>query len=144
MAKNLMIANTGQFMNLPSIVVPSLTGVSEELNPDETLQIFPSQASWLCECFDSNSNQFNAMTIYLLLASFAYLLYPIGGLLSGPICDRVGRRKAIMLACVPLVITWIMLGFAQSFPLICLGFTLLGLTFGLAESPSYTFAGEIR
>lgn len=31
----------------PSIVIPSLIGISKELNPDETLQMTAVQASWL-------------------------------------------------------------------------------------------------
>lgn len=77
-------------------------------------------------------------------ASFAHVMHPIGGLVSSPVCDRIGRRRAIMLVTIPLIVVWIMLGYAQSFPVICLGFMLLGFCFGLKESPSLTYVSEIR
>lgn len=48
LAKNLMILNIGEFAGFSAIVISSLTGLSKELNPDETVQITPAQASWLC------------------------------------------------------------------------------------------------
>lgn len=50
LAKNLMILNIGEFAGFAAIVIPSLTGLSKELNPDEMVQITAAQASWLCMC----------------------------------------------------------------------------------------------
>lgn len=36
-----------------------------------------------------------------------------------------------MFVTLPLTIAWLMLGFAQSFPVVCLGFALCGFSFGL-------------
>lgn len=47
LARNIIRLNTGLFEGFPSIVIPSLIGVSKELNPDEVLLISPSQASWI-------------------------------------------------------------------------------------------------
>lgn len=47
MARNISRLNTGFFEGFPSIVIPSLIGLSRELNPDEVLLISPSQASWI-------------------------------------------------------------------------------------------------
>lgn len=44
---------------------------------------------------------------------------------------------------IPLTITWILLGFAQSFPLICIGFTIVGFCMGLKETPAITYVSEI-
>lgn len=46
-AKNFLIWNLGLILAFPSIVIPSLTGFSTALNPDETLRITAAQASWL-------------------------------------------------------------------------------------------------
>lgn len=75
----------------------------------------------------------------LPLASFAHVAHPIGSLLSGPLCDKIGRRRSFMFVSVPLLISWIMLGFSQSFPIICFGFLTLGLCMGLNETPSITY-----
>lgn len=48
MAKNLIVVNKALFDGFPSIVLPALQGTSHELNPNETLNISSSEASWLC------------------------------------------------------------------------------------------------
>lgn len=67
------------------------------------------------------------------------MAHPIGSLLSGPVCDKIGRRKSFMVVSVPLLASWIMLGFSQSFPIACFGFLVLGLCMGLNETPSITY-----
>lgn len=79
----------------------------------------------------------------IFTATCAYIAQPIGALLSGPLSDRIGRRKTLLLLTIPLTITWIVLGFAQSFPLICIGFTLIGFCMGLKETPAITYVSEI-
>lgn len=149
-AKNFVVLNLGQFFSFPSIVIPSLIGVSKTLNPDEMVEATAAQTSWLCEFIDIPKlkrnviNELFSWIFYAFPASFAHIAHPIGSLLSGPICDRIGRRKAILLVSAPLAFTWIMLGFVNSFPLICFGFVLLGFCHGLKESPALTYASEIR
>lgn len=147
-AKNLMILNMGQFHGFPSIVIPSLIGVTGALNPDETLHVSAAQTSWLCECSVNCEKRSWIGDCWLKLmkfaASFAHIAHPIGSLVSGPICDRIGRRRAIMLVTVPLIVAWIVLGYSQSFLTVCFGFLILGFCFGLKESPSVTYVCEIR
>lgn len=62
MAKNFDIFNLGQFSVLPSIVIPSLTGLSKDLNPDETIRVSGDETSWLCKpkfIFDFFSVEFD-------------------------------------------------------------------------------------
>lgn len=47
LANNLVFLNNGLFDGFPSIVIPSLIGLNTDLNPDETLRITSSQASWI-------------------------------------------------------------------------------------------------
>ncbi|XP_031634375.1 facilitated trehalose transporter Tret1-like [Contarinia nasturtii] len=122
-AKNLIIFNLGEFFAISSIVISSLNGSCIYLNPDETLLVTPAQTSWL--------------------SSFAHIAHPIGSLLSGPICDKIGRRKAILFVTIPLAITWIILGLSHSFPLICVCFAMIGFCMGLKEAPSVTYVSEI-
>lgn len=65
------------------------------------------------------------------LASLAFIGHPIGGVVGGKVCDIIGRRNAMMLITPPIFITFLTLGFAQSYELICVGFALLGFVFGL-------------
>lgn len=72
------------------------------------------------------------------------MAHPIGSLLSGPISDKIGRRRAIMMVNIPLAIFWIILGFSQSFLVISIMFVLIGFCFGLKEAPSFIYISEIR
>lgn len=53
LAKNLMILNIGEFMSILAIVISSLVGLSDALNPDETVRISAAQSSWLCMNFQN-------------------------------------------------------------------------------------------
>lgn len=123
MARNLITVNTGLFEGLPTLVVPSLLGFSKELNMDETVQITPSQASWI--------------------ASFASMSHPIGAFIGWILSDSIGRRKSLLLSTIPFIIGWSMLSSANSLLLINTAFTIMGLGFGLKESSSLTYTGEI-
>lgn len=124
MARNLITMNTGLFEGFPTLVIPSLLGFSEELNPDETLRISASQASWL--------------------ASFASMSHPIGAFMGWILSDSIGRRKSLLLASLPLIISWIMLSCANSLLIINIAFIIMGLGFGLKEASSLTYTAEIR
>lgn len=80
----------------------------------------------------------------IFAASFAHIAHPVGSLISAPISDKFGRRKAIMLVSIPIVAAWIMLGFAHSFSVICFGFILIGFGMGSVEAPATLYVGEIR
>lgn len=71
------------------------------------------------------------------------MAHPIGSLLSGPISDKIGRRRAIMMVNIPLAIFWIILGFSRSFSVISVMFVLIGFCFGLKEAPSFIYISEI-
>lgn len=88
-------------------------------------------------------NLLEIIKILIFAATFSHIAHPIGSLMSGPINDRFGRRKAIMMVNIPLTICWIILGFTQTFPLICLLFSIMGFCFGLKEAPSLTYITEI-
>lgn len=86
----------------------------------------------------------NIMWFWYFSASFAHIAHPIGSLVSGPICDLFGRRKTFMIVSVPLLAGWIILSNAQSFPIICFGFLLLGFCLGVKDAPAVTYCCEIR
>lgn len=46
-AKNFIIFNLGEFTAFPSLVIPALLGMSDDLNPDEIIRITAAQTSWL-------------------------------------------------------------------------------------------------
>lgn len=48
-----------------------------------------------------------------------------------------------MLAAIPPIIAWTMLGFANSLTVINIAFMLMGLGLGLKEAASLTYTGEV-
>lgn len=47
--KNMIVVLKNMFEGLPTLIIPSLLGISIGLNADETIRITPEQSSWLCE-----------------------------------------------------------------------------------------------
>lgn len=47
MVQNLLLVDLGASLVFPSIMIPSLTGIPNEFNRNETLSLTASQASWL-------------------------------------------------------------------------------------------------
>lgn len=110
-------------MAFPSIVIPSLTGVSKALNPDETLHITAVQASWL--------------------ASSVFIGQPFGSICSAFLTDGLGRRKTMLLVNIPNITAWLLLARTNSLPLVYFAFALFGIGAGLMEAPIMTYLGEI-
>lgn len=77
-------------------------------------------------------------------ASLTYIGHPFGSFLSGFISDALGRRKALMLIMVPAVATFISLGMAESFWVVCVAFFIISFIFGLKDAPATIYISEIR
>ncbi|CAB3379007.1 Hypothetical predicted protein [Cloeon dipterum] len=118
MAKNLLLLAYGMTIGFPTIVIPTLQN-GEEPN----LQLTPEQISWF--------------------SSINLICVPIGGLLSGALTNFMGRKKAMMLVNLPILIAWIMLRYTQSIPLLYFSLALTGFTGGLLEAPVLTYVAEI-
>lgn len=84
LANNLVSLNNGLFDGFPSIVIPSLVGLNKELNPNETLRITASQASWIgkMEYFNVAISccelQVFTTNFHIFSASCAFFVHPIG------------------------------------------------------------------
>lgn len=60
--KNCLLLDLGLSVSLPVILIPALTGLSSESNPNETVFITAGQASWL-----GNTNLlFNQLNIVIM------------------------------------------------------------------------------
>lgn len=70
--KNFLLLDLGLSVAFPTIVIPALTGLNSNVNPNEILQLTAVQASWL--------------------GSIAYIFEPLGSLLSGWISEPLGRK----------------------------------------------------
>ncbi|XP_055303202.1 facilitated trehalose transporter Tret1-like [Sitodiplosis mosellana] len=121
--ENLLLFDMGLCHSFPFIIIAALTGFPNKHNLNETLSLTPIEASWL--------------------ASIGYISEPIGSLLSALITDALGRKVAMMVVNIPLVVAWFLMYSASSVWQIFLAIVLLGLGAGLMESPIITYVGEI-
>lgn len=73
----------------------------------------------------------------------AFLCQPLGSLLSGPLLDYFGRKKALFIVNIPHVMAWLLMHFAWDVPSLFIANALLGIGTGVMEAPSVTYVGEI-
>ncbi|XP_055307472.1 facilitated trehalose transporter Tret1-like, partial [Sitodiplosis mosellana] len=123
LVKNMLLFDLGMCIAIPGIIIPALTGITNEFNRNEYLSLTPSQVSWL--------------------GSVNYVVEPLGSVLSAIITDALGRKRTMMLVNIPLIIAWFMMYNATSVTEIFVADVLLGLGVGLMESPIITYIGEI-
>jgi len=62
---------------------------------------------------------------------------------AGSLSDRIGPRKSIILGYVLLLVSYIVLAFAESIPFLVLGFLVLGLFSALTDGVQRAFASEL-
>lgn len=145
-ARNLITVNTTLFGAFPSIVIPSLIGLNDELNIDESIRVTASQASWIGEAelvfYIFQMLQFRRWIFYFV-AGFASIAHPFGAFAGWITSDLIGRRKSLLIACVPFIFAWSVLAFARSLSTIYIAFIVMGLGLGLKEASSLAYTGEI-
>ncbi|CAH0596283.1 unnamed protein product [Chrysodeixis includens] len=117
MAPNLLLLDLGMAVSFATIVIPEL------LNSPGELSLTDTQASWF--------------------GSLSFLTQPFGALLSGPLVDHIGRKKATFLVNIPHVIAWILMYFAWNVPVLFIANALLGIGTGIMEAPINSYVGEI-
>jgi MFS family permease len=80
---------------------------------------------------------------FYVTGSINLVCVPLGCLGSGLLTNKLGRKRAMMVVNVPLVIAWIVLHFASSPPALYCALALTGFTGGLLEAPVLTYVAEI-
>lgn len=75
---------------------------------------------------------FNFITNCLIFfsASITILICPIGLILIGILTDRYGRKLATQIAFVPIIISWLVITYADSYHAILIGKIIFGVPFG--------------
>lgn len=143
--KNLIILNKTIVDGIASLAIPALLGIAITSN-SETIRITGAEASWLCKYPQSTHLLlFSQLCIFNFnVASLTFIGHPFGSFLSGFVCDALGRRRALMLVMTPAIATFIMLGLAKSFWVVCLAFFALSFIFGLKDAPASVYISEIR
>lgn len=68
--------------------------------------------------------------IFFISASIPILICPVGLLTSGILTDKIGRRKSLQIAYLPLIFGWLLLANADSFQVVIIGRIIVGLSLG--------------
>lgn len=71
--------------------------------------------------------------IFFFLASVPLLVSPVGLIVIGILTDKIGRRKALQVAYIPNVLSWLVLANAHTLNAIIIGRIILGTTFGKSK-----------
>lgn len=76
---------------------------------------------------------------HILPASVHSAATPVGSLLSGVLMDNCGRKLALQMASIPLILGWILIAFCNNHSLLLLGRLVAGFSVGLTAA-----AGQVR
>lgn len=77
------------------------------------------------------------------IASIASMATPVGCILTGYLMDQIGRRKAILLTQIPVIIGWALIASATNLPMIYCGRMLTGLGSGMIGAPARVYTSEV-
>ncbi|XP_050526701.1 facilitated trehalose transporter Tret1-like isoform X2 [Daktulosphaira vitifoliae] len=76
------------------------------------------------------------------IASGPFLMCPVGLVIIGVLADKIGRRKALQVSYIPLVLGWIILAYAENLNAIIAGRIILGFSLG-AGTCVYLYLAEV-
>ncbi|XP_014290996.1 facilitated trehalose transporter Tret1 [Halyomorpha halys] len=116
-AKNTLALNFGLSIGFPTILIPDLK------SPDSSIKLTTEQLSWLGSLF--------------------FIIIPFGCLLSGPMIHKFGRRRVMIILCIPFCFAWWIFHAAESPTVLFLAVTMHGLVNGLLEAPILTYVAEV-
>lgn len=68
---------------------------------------------------------------------------PVGCILTGHLMDIIGRKKAILLTQVPVILGWLLIASATNVPMIYCGRMLTGLGSGMVGAPARVYTSEV-
>ncbi|XP_055595464.1 facilitated trehalose transporter Tret1-2 homolog [Uranotaenia lowii] len=120
---NLTVLSSGMGLGYSAITLHSLTKAGDPMS------LGPEQASW-----------------FVSVNSFAC---PFGGLLSGVLLDRIGRKKTLVFINVLSIVSWTLMAVASrsNFELmytqIMIARVIIGLVIGLVSAPAAIYSAEI-
>ncbi|XP_025408087.1 facilitated trehalose transporter Tret1-like [Sipha flava] len=100
----------------------SSTLLAQLRKPTSTLKLNSEEASWI--------------------ASISVLVCPVGLIITGVLTDRIGRKRAIQIVYIPMIISWLLLVFADSYEAILIARIIQGFPFG-SSTCEYLYIAEI-
>ncbi|XP_014253816.1 facilitated trehalose transporter Tret1-like [Cimex lectularius] len=113
---NTAVLSSGMTLGFTAVALPYM------LKPNDEFHITVDQASWV--------------------ASIAAISTPLGCLVSGPLIDRLGRKKGLFLLNFPAFIGWLCVAINPSMTQLYIGRLLTGFACGLSSSPATVFSAE--
>lgn len=108
---------------IPTIIIPSLTGLNDKINPNEMIELSAIQSSWL--------------------GCLPLLFKLLGSVVSGYITEPIGRRRSVFFLNLPHLAAWLMLYYSTTLNEVFIALALFGLSTGLIEAALITYVGEI-
>ncbi|VVC36029.1 Major facilitator superfamily domain,Major facilitator, sugar transporter-like [Cinara cedri] len=95
---------------------------SQLRDPSSPIKLNANEASWI--------------------ASIPSLISPLGLLIIGILTDKIGRRKAFQISFIPIIVSFLILAYSNTYETILIGRTVGGLIFG-SDSCKFVYASEI-
>lgn len=77
------------------------------------------------------------------LGSILFLFHPVGAVISGYFLEIFGRKKLMIIVCIPFFGGWVLLYYSNTVRMILLGTTIMGIGLGFCEAPIISYLGEV-
>ncbi|XP_026678272.1 facilitated trehalose transporter Tret1-like [Diaphorina citri] len=124
--QNFLLIAVGMSYGMPTVIVGALdhkVASAETRLESPDLIMSDEESSWV--------------------GSILYLFHPVGAVISGYLMDLIGRKKVMIIVCIPFFVGWLMLYYAESVFLIMVGTILMGIGIGFCQGPIISYLGEV-
>ncbi|XP_053690723.1 uncharacterized protein LOC128739269 [Sabethes cyaneus] len=122
--KNVLLLGYGMTLGFPTIVIPAIQGGDGRVpSYEKDFVLSRDQISWL--------------------SSINLICVPLGCVFSGMLTQPIGRRRAMQIVNIPMLIAWLLFHFADDVHFLYCGLALAGFSGGLSEAPVLTYVSEI-
>ncbi|KAI5704001.1 hypothetical protein M8J75_000909 [Diaphorina citri] len=124
--QNFLLIAVGMSFGMPTVIVGALdhkVATNQTKMESPNLIMSDEESSWV--------------------GSILYLFHPVGALISGYLLDILGRKKVMILVCIPFFLGWVSLYYAESVSMIIVGTIAMGLGIGFCQGPIISYLGEV-